>query len=85
MTLAIVARNTTPDMFLQEEGRSLDQIFMCREDIKFGVEGKTQCFHTLHDWGATQTLITPATASEAGLMSIQHSVQLVSGLGGMSL
>ncbi len=47
--------------------------------------GKTHHLRTLHDWGATQTLITHDAADRAGLTPICHSARLVSGLGGECL
>ncbi len=59
--------------------------YSCREDIRAEVAGKTYYLHALHDWGATQTLITHDAADGAGLTPIRHSARLVSGLGGECL
>jgi hypothetical protein len=43
-------------MLVQEVGGGLNQVCMCREDIKVKVAGKNHCFHALHNCGSTQTL-----------------------------
>jgi hypothetical protein len=72
-------------LVIQELGGDSDQSYLCREDIRAEVAGKTYHLHTLHDWGATQTLITHDAADRAGLTPIRHSARLVSGLGGKCL
>jgi hypothetical protein len=72
-------------LVVQEVGGDSGQLYSCREDIRAEVAGKTYRLHTLHDWGATQTLITHDAADRAGLTPIRHSARLVSGLGGKCL
>ncbi len=71
-------------LVIQEMGGDSGQSYSCREDIRAEVAGKTHRLHTLHDWGATLTLITHDAADRAGLTPIRHS-RLVSGLGGKCL
>jgi hypothetical protein len=68
-------------LVIQEVGGDSGQSYSCREDIRAEVAGKTYHLRTLHDWGATQTLITHDAAHRAGLTPIRHSARLVSGLG----
>ncbi len=72
-------------LVIQEVGGDSGRSYSCREDIRAEVAGKTHLLHTLHDWGATLTLITHDAADRAGLTPIRHSAQLVSGLGGRCL
>jgi hypothetical protein len=72
-------------LVVQEMGGDSGQSYSCREDIRAEVAGKTHRLHTLHDWGATLTLITHDAADRAGLTPIRHSARLVSGLGGKCL
>ncbi len=60
-----------------EVGGDSGQLYLCREDIRAEVAGRTYHLHTLHDWGATQTLITHDDAvNRAGLTPIRHSARL---------
>ncbi len=72
-------------LVVQEVGGDSGQSYSCPENIRAEVAGKTYRLHTLHDWGATQTLITHDAADRAGLTPIRHSARLVSGLGGKCL
>ncbi len=54
-------------LVVQEEGSDSSQSYLCREDIRAEVAGRTHHLHTLYDWGATQTLITHDAAYRAGL------------------
>ncbi len=72
-------------LVILEAGGDSSQSYSCREDIRAEVAGKTHRLHTLHDWGATLTLITHDAADRAGLTPIPHSARLVSGLGSKCL
>jgi hypothetical protein len=72
-------------LVIQGVGGDSSQSYLCCEDIRAEVAGKTHRLHTLHDWGATLTLITRDAADRAGLTPIRHSARLVSGLGGKCL
>ncbi len=72
-------------LVVREVGGDSGQSYLCREDIRAEVAGKTYHLHAQHDWGATQTLITHDAANRVGLTPIPHSARLVSGLGGKCL
>jgi hypothetical protein len=72
-------------MIVQKVSGGPDQGHLCRKDVKVEVAGKTHRLKALHDWGATQTLITHVAAGKMGLVRIRHSARLLSGLGSKCL
>ncbi len=69
-------------MVMQGIGGEKAQVYLCREDVRVEVASKASRLHTLHDWGATVTLVTHAAAEKAGLEQVRHPTAATAGLSG---